>query len=124
MGVLSTDRIDGIRLTRLDSGLTVATDAMAGIETAAIGVWVGVGTRHEPAAINGVAHLLEHMAFKGTHRRTARDISVEIESVGGHLNAYTSRENTAYYARVLADDVPLALDIVSDILQHSVFDEG
>jgi len=124
MGVLSTDRIDGIRLTRLDSGLTVATDAMAGIETAAIGVWVGVGTRHEPASINGVAHLLEHMAFKGTKRRNARDISVEIESVGGHLNAYTSRENTAYYARVLAEDVPLALDIVSDILQHSVFDEN
>ncbi len=124
MGVLTTDRIDGIRLTRLESGLIVATDAMAGIETAAIGVWVGVGTRHEPAAINGVAHLLEHMAFKGTHRRNARDISVEIESVGGHLNAYTSRENTAYYARVLADDVPLALDIVADILQHSVFDEG
>ena len=124
MGVLTTDRIDGIRLTRLDSGLIVATDAMAGIETAAIGVWVGVGTRHEPAAINGVAHLLEHMAFKGTQRRNARDISVEIESVGGHLNAYTSRENTAYYARVLAEDVPLALDIVADILQHSVFDES
>lgn len=124
MGVLTTDRIDGIRLTRLDSGMIVATDAMAGIETAAIGVWVGVGTRHEPAAVNGVAHLLEHMAFKGTHRRNARDISVEIESVGGHLNAYTSRENTAYYARVLGEDVPLALDIVSDILQHSVFDEG
>jgi len=124
MGQLTTDRIDGIRLTRLDSGLIVATDAMAGIETAAIGVWVGVGTRHEPAAINGVAHLLEHMAFKGTQRRNARDISVEIESVGGHLNAYTSRENTAYYARVLADDVPLALDIVADILQHSVFDES
>ncbi len=124
MGQITSDRIDGIRLTRLDSGLIVATDAMAGIETAAIGVWVGVGTRHEPAAINGVAHLLEHMAFKGTQRRNARDISVEIESVGGHLNAYTSRENTAYYARVLADDVPLALDIVADILQHSVFDEG
>jgi predicted Zn-dependent peptidase len=124
MGVVTTDRIDGIRLTRLDSGLIVATDTMAGIETAAIGAWVGVGTRHEPASINGVAHLLEHMAFKGTHRRNARDISVEIESVGGHLNAYTSRENTAYYARVLAEDVPLALDIVADILQHSVFDEG
>src|SRR5262249_21506989 len=125
MGVsTAADRIDGLRLTRLDNGLIVATDAMAGIETAAVGVWVGAGTRHEPAAINGVAHLLEHMAFKGTQRRNAREISVEIESVGGHLNAYTSRENTAYYARVLADDVPLALDIVADILQHSVFDES
>ena len=116
--------LNGIQVTRLANGMTVASDAMPGIETAAIGVWVGVGTRHEPAAINGVAHLLEHMAFKGTERRNARDISVEIESVGGHLNAYTSRENTAYYARVLAEDVPLALDIIADILQHSVFDEG
>jgi predicted Zn-dependent peptidase len=116
-GQFGSNGIDGIRVTRFDNGLTVATDPMPGIETAAIGVWVGVGTRHEPAAINGVAHLLEHMAFKGTQRRSARDISVEIESVGGHLNAYTSRENTAYYARVLADDVPL------DILQHSTFDE-
>jgi predicted Zn-dependent peptidase len=115
---------DGVRVTRLDSGLTVASDRMAGVETAAVGVWVGVGTRHEPAAVNGVAHLLEHMAFKGTRRRNARDISVEIESVGGQLNAYTSRENTAYYARVLANDVPLALDIIADILQHSTFDES
>ena len=122
-GQFGSNGIDGIRVTRFDNGLTVATDPMPGIETAAIGVWVGVGTRHEPAAINGVAHLLEHMAFKGTQRRSARDISVEIESVGGHLNAYTSRENTAYYARVLADDVPLALEIIADILQHSTFDE-
>ncbi len=123
-GQIDAGRIDGIHLTRLDSGLVVASDAMPGLETAAIGVWVGVGTRHEPASINGVAHMLEHMAFKGTRRRSARDISVEIESVGGHLNAYTSRENTAYYARVLADDVPLALEIIADILQHSTFDES
>jgi len=122
--LVEKNRLDDIRITRLANGLTVATDAMPGIETAALGVWVGVGTRHEPREINGVAHLLEHMAFKGTRRRSARDISVEIESVGGHLNAYTSRENTAYYARVLADDVPLAVDILADILQHSTFDEG
>jgi predicted Zn-dependent peptidase len=123
-GQFDANGINGIRVTRLPNGLTVATDVMPGLETAAIGVWVGVGTRHEPAAVNGVAHLLEHMAFKGTQKRSARDISVEIESVGGHLNAYTSRENTAYYARVLADDVPLALEIIADILQHSVFDEN
>jgi len=123
-GQIAAAGLNGIQVTRLDNGLTVASDFMPGIETASIGVWVGVGTRHEPAAINGVAHLLEHMAFKGTERRNARDISVEIESVGGHLNAYTSRENTAYYARVLAGDVPLALDIIADILQHSTFDEG
>jgi predicted Zn-dependent peptidase len=111
--------VDGIEITRLGNGMTVATDRMRGVDTAALGVWVGAGTRHEPQAINGVAHFLEHMAFKGTERRSARDIAVEIEAVGGHLNAYTSRENTAYYARVLAEDVPLALDIIADILLRS-----
>ena len=112
-----------VEVTRLGNGLTVATDRIESVETAALGVWVGVGTRHEAPEVNGVAHLLEHMAFKGTRRRSARDIAEEIEAVGGHLNAYTSRENTAYYARVLADDVPLALDIIADILQHPSFEE-
>jgi len=96
---------------------------METVETVSLGAWVGVGTRHEPAEINGVAHLLEHMAFKGTERRSARDIAEEIEAVGGHLNAYTSRESTAYYAKVLAEDAPLAVDIIADILQHPTFDE-
>src|SRR5258708_3297504 len=78
--------------------------------------------RHEPAAINGVGHLLQHMAFKGTERASALAIAEEIEAVGGHLNAYTSREHTAYYAKVLKEDAPLAVDILADILQHSVFD--
>ncbi|MBT5108390.1 MAG: insulinase family protein [Rhodospirillaceae bacterium] len=94
---------------------------MDSVETASVGVWVGSGTRHEPAEINGVAHLLEHMAFKGTHRRSAPEIVREIEDVGGHINAYTSREQTAYYAKVLKDDTPLAFDILADILQNSVF---
>jgi len=111
-----------IEVTRLENGLTVASDRMAAVETVSLGAWVGVGTRHEPAAINGVAHLLEHMAFKGTDRRSAYDIAREIEAVGGHLNAYTSRESTAYYARVLAEDVPLAVDIVADILSKPTFD--
>jgi predicted Zn-dependent peptidase len=85
-------------------------------------VWSGVGTRNEPAEHNGVAHLLEHMAFKGTKRRSARDIVVEIEDVGGFLNAYTGREQTAYYAKVLAEDTPLVVDILADILQNSIFD--
>jgi predicted Zn-dependent peptidase len=106
----------------LENGLRIVTDSMAEVATAAIGIWVDVGTRHEPEEINGVAHLLEHMAFKGTTRRSARAIAEEIENVGGHLNAYTSRESTAYYARVLQDDVPLAIDLLADILQHSVFD--
>jgi predicted Zn-dependent peptidase len=85
-------------------------------------MWVGVGTRHEHAAVNGVSHFLEHMAFKGTTRRSATQIAEEIENVGGYLNAYTSRETTAYYARVLQNDCMLAMDIVADILQHSTFD--
>ncbi len=113
-----------IRVTQLDSGLTVASDTMDTVETVSLGAWVGVGTRHEPAEINGVAHLLEHMAFKGTERRSAYQIAEEIEAVGGHLNAYTSRESTAFYAKVLAEDAPLAVDIVADILQHPIFDEN
>jgi predicted Zn-dependent peptidase len=111
-----------IRVTRLANGLRVASDRMDSVETASIGVWADVGTRNEPAEINGVSHLLEHMAFKGTTRRSARAIAEEIEAVGGHLNAYTAREQTAYYARILADDMPLAVDIIADILQHSTFD--
>ena len=111
-----------VRVSRLANGLRVATDAIPTVDTVSLGVWVDVGTRHEPAAINGAAHFLEHMAFKGTERRSARDIAEEIEAVGGHLNAYTSRESTAYYAKVLKEDMPLALDILADILQHSTFD--
>jgi predicted Zn-dependent peptidase len=113
---------DLYRITTLDNGLRVVSEAMPRLETAALGVWVDVGTRYEPAEVNGVAHLLEHMAFKGTRRRTARGIAEEIERVGGSLNAYTSREHTAYYARVLGSDVELAADIIADILQHSTFD--
>lgn len=110
------------RVSTLPNGLRVASDAMAGARTASVGVWVGAGARVEPAQINGVAHFLEHMAFKGTEKRSARQIAEEIEAVGGHLNAYTARENTAFYAKVLADDLPLAVDIISDILQKSTFD--
>ncbi|MBV9201110.1 MAG: insulinase family protein [Alphaproteobacteria bacterium] len=111
-----------VRVSRLANGLRVATDTIQTVDTVSLGVWVDVGTRHEPGAVNGAAHFLEHMAFKGTERRSARDIAEEIEAVGGHLNAYTSRESTAYYAKVLKEDMPLALDILADILQHSVFD--
>lgn len=112
-----------VDVTRLANGLTVATDRIDGVESTALGVWVGTGARSESAETNGVAHLLEHMAFKGTNRRSAAEIAGEIEAVGGHLNAYTSREVTAYYARVLKEDSPLALDILADILTDSVFDE-
>jgi len=110
-----------VRVTTLDNGLRVASDTMAGVETVSLGVWAAIGTRHEPAAVNGISHLLEHMAFKGTERRSARDIAVEVEAVGGQINAYTTRERTAYYAKMLADDLPLALDVLADILQHSIY---
>ena len=111
-----------INLTRLDNGLTVVSDTMTTVETVSVGVWIDVGTRDEHLEINGVSHLLEHMAFKGTKRRNAYAIAAEIEAVGGHLNAYTSREHTAYYAKILKDDLELAVDLLGDILQHSVFD--
>ena len=111
-----------VRLSQLANGMRVLTDRMTSVETVSLGVWVAVGTRHEPAPINGVAHLLEHMAFKGTVRRSALEIAAEIESVGGQVNAYTSREHTAYYAKVLKENAGLAIDILADILQHSSFD--
>src|SRR3546814_18463034 len=94
---------------------------MPGVATVSLGAWIGAGTRHEAPELNGIAHLLEHMVFKGTERRSAQAIAEEIEAVGGQINAYTSRENTAFYAKVLAEDAPLALDLVPDILQRSPF---
>jgi predicted Zn-dependent peptidase len=111
-----------IRLTRLPSGLTVVTERMERVETVSLGAYVATGSRHETAAENGVSHFLEHMAFKGTERRSAADIAEEIEAVGGHLNAYTAREQTAYYAKVLKEDTALAADIIGDILTHSTFE--
>jgi predicted Zn-dependent peptidase len=111
-----------VKLTTLPSGLTVVTDAMPHLETAALGVWTGVGGRDEQANEHGVSHFLEHMAFKGTTTRSARQIVEEIENVGGDLNAATSTETTAYYARVLKADVGLGLDVLSDILANPVFE--
>src|SRR5438270_9979559 len=111
-----------VEVTRLPTGLVVVTDAMPHLETAALGVWVGSGSRDEEPDEHGISHLLEHMAFKGTTRRSAREIAETVEAVGGDLNAATSVESTAYYARVLKADVPLALDVLSDILADPAFD--
>jgi predicted Zn-dependent peptidase len=111
-----------VEVTRLPSGLVVITDAMSHLETASLGVWVGCGSRDEQPDEHGISHLLEHMAFKGTSRRSARQIAEQIEAVGGDLNAATGVETTAYYARVLRADVPLALDVLSDILANPTFD--
>ncbi len=110
------------KLTTLENGLRIVSQVIPGLESATVGVWVDAGSRHETAAQNGISHMLEHMAFKGTGTRSAERIAQEIEDVGGYLNAYTSREHTAYYARVLRDDVPLAVDLIADILQHSTFE--
>jgi predicted Zn-dependent peptidase len=111
-----------VEITRLPSGLSVVTDRMPHLESATLGVWIGAGSRYEMPDEHGISHLLEHMAFKGTTRRTSRQIAEEIEAVGGDLNAATSTESTAYFARVLKADVPLALDVLSDILTESTFD--
>ncbi|MDQ0324819.1 putative Zn-dependent peptidase [Rhodopseudomonas julia] len=111
-----------MQLSKLENGLTVVTETMPHLKTAAIGVWVNAGTRSESEAEHGISHLLEHMAFKGTTRRSARDIAEAIEAVGGEINAATSIDHTAYYARVLNEDLPLAIDVLSDIVIHSTFD--
>jgi len=111
-----------VELTRLASGLSVVTDRMPHLESASLGIWIGSGSRDEAPDEHGISHLLEHMAFKGTKRRNARQIAEEIEAVGGDINAATSAESTAYYARVLKPDVPLALDVLSDILSDPTFD--
>ena len=113
-----------VEVTRLPSGLTVVTDSMPHLQTTSLGVWVGSGSRDEEPNEHGISHLLEHMAFKGTKRRTARQIAEEIEAVGGDLNAATSSETTAYFASALKADMPLAVDVLSDILANPTFEAG
>ena len=111
----------GTELTTLPNGVRIVSHVMPHLETIALGVWIATGARHETDAEHGISHLLEHMAFKGTAKRTARAIAEEIEQVGGDLNAATSLEMTAYYARVLKGDEELALEILADILRQSLF---
>lgn len=110
------------RITRLDNGLRVLSDPMDDALTVSAGIWVEAGSRFEQLPINGVSHFLEHMTFKGTARRSAQAIAQEIEDVGGQINAYTSRENTAYYAKTLKDDIELVVDVIADIVQNAVLD--
>jgi predicted Zn-dependent peptidase len=113
-----------VQLHTLSNGFRVATEHMPGLKSASIGVWVLAGGRHERIEQNGIAHFLEHMAFKGTATRSALQIAEAIEDVGGYINAYTSREMTAYYVRVLENDVDLGLDVIADILLNPVFDDA
>ncbi|MBA0766666.1 hypothetical protein Gotri_015688 [Gossypium trilobum] len=111
------------KITTLPNGLRVATESTLSSRTATVGVWIDAGSRFETEETNGTAHFLEHMIFKGTEKRSARELEEEIENMGGHLNAYTSREQTTYYAKVMDKDVFKALDILADILQNSKFEE-
>jgi predicted Zn-dependent peptidase len=113
-----------LEISKLSNGLTVVSDPMSQLESASLGIWVNTGSRNEKPSQMGISHLLEHMAFKGTKNRSARAIAEEIEAVGGVLNAYTSREQTAFHARILKQDVPLALDMIGDILTNPTFEQG
>lgn len=112
---------ESVQVTTLDNGMRIVSEPTNTLETVSVGVWVNAGARHENQENNGISHLLEHMAFKGTSTRTAREIAEDIENVGGHLNAYTSKEQTAYYAKVLREDMPLAITILADILENPLF---
>lgn len=111
-----------VRTATLDNGFRIVSEHMPGLQSASVGVWVTAGGRHETPEQNGIAHFLEHMAFKGTTSRNALQIAEQIEDVGGYINAYTSREVTAFYARILRNDVRLALDVISDILLNPLFE--
>ena len=111
-----------LQISCLPNGLRVVSENRPDLETVSVGIWTDVGARHEAKRLNGVSHFLEHMLFKGTNTRSAKDIVLDIETVGGQMNAYTTRDNTTYYARVLKDDLELALDVLSDIVVNSVCD--
>ncbi|NDC52417.1 MAG: insulinase family protein, partial [Actinobacteria bacterium] len=109
-----------VRKTVLPSGLRIVTEEVAGVRSAAFGIWVNIGSRDESAKVAGASHFLEHLLFKGTTSRSALDISAAIESVGGEMNAFTSKEYTCFYARVIDTDLPIAIDVISDLITSSV----
>ncbi|MFT4264791.1 MAG: pitrilysin family protein [Nocardioides sp.] len=116
----TTELTPGVRRTTLPSGLRVVTEEMAGVRSAAVGVWVGVGSRDESAALHGCSHFLEHLLFKGTPTRSALDISLALDAVGGEFNAFTAKEYTVFHARVLDEDLPLAIDVLGDMITSSL----
>src|SRR5919202_6570253 len=113
-----------MQLTILPNGLKVASRQMPGLETAAVGLYADTGARHEPARLNGIAHLFEHMVFKGAGGRSAREISEAIEDVGGELNAATDRDGTSFTASVMAEHVPLGVEMIADLVQRPHFAAG
>ena len=109
-----------VRRTVLASGLRIVTEEIPAVRSAAFGIWVNVGSRDESLKVAGASHFLEHLLFKGTKRRSALEISSSIESVGGEMNAFTSKEYTCFYARVIDKDLPLAIDVISDLITSSL----
>jgi predicted Zn-dependent peptidase len=108
--------------TTLDNGIRVLSEKVPGCHSVSLGVWVNNGSRHEPGDLNGISHYIEHMLFKGTDRRSAQDIAREVDSVGGHLNGFTSREFSCYYVKILAEKLPMAVDLLGDLICHARFD--
>jgi len=112
-----------VNRTTLDNGLRIVTESVPYVDSVSVGIWIGAGSRDEDASKRGVSHFLEHMLFKGTERRTARQIADEMDTIGGHLNAFTDKEYTCYYAKVLTEHLTIALDLLSDMVLHSTLDE-
>ena len=108
-------------LTRLTNALTIATAEMPHMTSVSVGLWVGIGSRYEPAELNGVCHFIEHLLFKGTKKRTAKEISEAVEGIGGYLNAFTSEEATCFHARACHDRFEDLLDVLMDMLHNSIF---
>src|SRR5690606_32284689 len=118
---LASDPLGGsVRRTVLPSGVRILTEAVRAVRSVSFGVWVGVGSRDETPRLAGVSHFLVHRLFQGTRRRSALEISAEVEAVGGETNAFTTKEYTCYYARVLDAHLPLAIDVVCDLVTDSV----
>ena len=111
------------KIINMTNGITLASQHMQHTESVSISVWVATGSRYETVENSGISHFLEHMAFKGTKRRSAKQIAEEFDDIGGHFNAHTGRETTVYYAKTLKEDAKVAVDILADIIQNSVFDE-
>src|SRR6266436_7309188 len=119
---MNTTPESAIRRTVLPGGLRVVTEFLPSVRSVALGIWVGVGSRDEDTSHTGATHYLEHLLFKGTRKRTALEISAEMDAVGGEMNAFTAKEYTCYYARVLDADLPLAVDILSDMVTSSLIE--
>src|ERR671939_1475806 len=118
------EHTSGIEKTVLDNGLTVISEQMNHVRSASVGIWVRSGSRHEAASLNGISHFIEHTLFKGTRNRTSREIAVESDAIGGHVDAFTSREVAAYYVKVLDEHLPRAFDLIRDLVTAPLFDNS